>query len=301
MLDRFTHPIDGKRRLIDALLGQQLIAGNDEIANAMADIIRLEEHVGDSILIKEGATDNHMVLIVAGSVRVEVEERQLAVRRSGQHIGEMALIDVTATRAATVTTREPSIVGVISEPDFTRLANQFPILWRRLAIELAGRLRQRNAHVPVRNERPMLFIGSSSEALADADAIKKRLKHAPIDIKLWTDGVFKPSHGTMESLEAAIPTADFAALLLTPHDLVEIHGKTLFQPRDNVVFELGLAMGALNRKRALMIVPLGVDIRLPTDLDGLTLIKFDPKADVLVRFKSVCDEILKSITGLGTK
>jgi predicted nucleotide-binding protein len=181
------------------------------------------------------------------------------------------------------------------------LADRFPVLWRRLAIELADRVRQWTGRVLPRNEHPILFIGSSSESVPEATAIAEGLSAEPIEIRLWTDGVFRPSFGTMESLEVAIPSADFAALLLMPNDLVEIRGKRLFQPRDNVVFELGLAMGALGRKRALMIVPHGVDIRLPTDLDGLTLLKFDPREDITRRFNSVIEKVVKCIATLGTK
>lgn len=301
MLDRFTDAADGRRRLIDALRGHALVGGSEEIAAAIADVLQLQGHEAERQLIEQGAADNHMLLIIAGSVRVHVNDRKMSHRKAGQHVGEMALIDVRAVRSASIVTDEPCVIGQISEADFSRLAGRFPILWRRLAIELADRVRQWTGRVPPSNERPVLFVGSSSEAMPDATAIVNGLGDALIDIRVWTDGVFKPSHGAMESLEVAIPTADFALLLMMPNDVVEIRGEKILTPRDNVIFELGLAMGALGRKRSLMVVPRGVNVRLPTDLDGLTLITYDPSHDIGIRFRSVCDEVLKCIAALGTR
>jgi CRP/FNR family transcriptional regulator, cyclic AMP receptor protein len=41
-------------------------------------------------------------------------------------------------------------------------------------------------------------------------------------------------------------------------------------PRDNVIFELGLFMGALSRERTLVLVPKGMDFKVPSDLLGMT-------------------------------
>ena len=301
MLDRFTSPADGKRCLIDALVGHTLVAGDLAIAEALADVIELEQHPAEVELIRQGAADRHMLLVIVGSVQVRVNSRSHSLRQAGQHVGEMALIDVSAKRTASIVTHEPCVVGRVSEPSFTRLAERFPVLWRRLAIELADRVRQWTDRVPPRNERPVIFIGSASEAIREAVAIKDGIAKAQIDVRIWTDRVFRPSHGTMESLEVAIPTADFAVLRLLPHDLTWIRWSRYFAPRDNVVFELGLAMGALGRKRTIMVVPRGKNIRLPTDLAGLTLVTFDPKAGLRDRFGTICDEILRAVAELGTK
>jgi predicted nucleotide-binding protein len=47
---------------------------------------------------------------------------------------------------------------------------------------------------------------------------------------------------------------DFAILVLTPDDLTQSRGKQQPSPRDNVVFELGLFIGALGRDRVFMVV-----------------------------------------------
>ena len=55
-----------------------------------------------------------------------------------------------------------------------------------------------------------------------------------------------------------------------------MRGEQISTVRDNVVFELGLAIGRLGRKRTFVIVPMGQDLHIPTDLKGWTPIEFDP-------------------------
>jgi len=45
-------------------------------------------------------------------------------------------------RSATVTAASDSLIARISEPEFSAIADRFPGLWRRLAAELARRLRE---------------------------------------------------------------------------------------------------------------------------------------------------------------
>ena len=71
---------------------------------------------------------------------------------------------------------------------------------------------------------------------------------------MWHQGVFDLSSGTLESLVAAIDDYDFATLVLTPDDLLEKRDVTGRCPRDNVLFELGLFMGA---RRAQVAPPAG--------------------------------------------
>jgi len=45
-------------------------------------------------------------------------------------------------------------------------------------------------------------------------------------------------------------------------------------PRDNVIFELGLFMGALERKRAFVIAPRGKKLKIPTDILGTNFVMY---------------------------
>lgn len=121
---------------------------------------------------------------------------------------------------------------------------------------------------------PRLFIGSSVEALPVARALQVVLDH-DFEITGWTQNVFEPGEMTLTDLVKQISSTDFAVLILGPDDQVirrqEVHAVT----RDNVVFELGYAMGALGYERVFMISPRGVDMHLPSDLAGVTRIGYN--------------------------
>ena len=182
----------------------------------------------------------------------------------------MSLIDPSARRSATAVAIEPTIAAWVEEQDFSKIAESYPELWRTLARELAARLRQRGAFIRDKNSKPEIFIGSSSESLKTAEAIKKAFGADPITIKLWNKGVFGASEAIIESLEKAASRADFAILVLTGDDKIQSRGKKSIAPRDNVIFELGLFMGAIGRKRTFMVVEKAASLRKLSDLEGIT-------------------------------
>lgn len=140
--------------------------------------------------------------------------------------------------------------------------------------------------------RPRLFIGSSTESLAVARAIKANLDH-DADATVWTEGVFRPSRTALESLLAASIGFDFAVFVFSPDDVLQMRGKADAAVRDNVIFELGLFVGQLGRERCFIVQPRGEDMRLPTDLLGFTPVTYDPRLMNNARsaLGSVCDDI----------
>jgi predicted nucleotide-binding protein len=126
--------------------------------------------------------------------------------------------------------------------------------------------------------RPSMFIGSSTEGLEIAQALQAELERE-VDSTIWSQGVFGLGEGTLEALEARVGTFDFAALVLTPDDLVEKRGGTERSPRDNVVFEAGLFMGALGRRRVFLVVCRDDDLALPSDLAGITAAGYNRRVD----------------------
>lgn len=120
---------------------------------------------------------------------------------------------------------------------------------------------------------PSLFIGSSSEGLPIAHALQAELD--PIcEPSVWTQGVFDPSGTTIGSLLERAQNSDFAALVVTPDDLVISRGAQHAAARDNVIFELGLFLGALGPRRVFIIQPRDQDLRLPSDLAGVSCLKY---------------------------
>jgi len=277
---------EGRRRLIDALCRQKLVAGDKALATSLSDVGTLAEFGIGATIISQGRTDNELYLLLAGTTDVIVNDRVVASENAGSYVGEMALIDPSAVRCANVVATQTVVACVVPEKDFAELARGAPELWRHLAIELADRLRQRNALVIPPNPRPHVFIGSSVESLPVARAIQLGLEHDDVTVKVWTDRVFGASAFTMEALENEIRSADFGLLVLAPDDKILARGTVEEAPRDNVVFELGMCMGALTRVRTFFVYPRGVEIRIPTDLLGLTPITYSVGAEVVLQ--SVC-------------
>ncbi len=116
--------------------------------------------------------------------------------------------------------------------------------------------------------RPAVFIASSTEGLPEALAVQAGLQHAlgaGADIRLWTTE-FGLSATYIEALEAVAAQADFAVAVISGDDRVVSRARQQRAPRDNVIFELGLFIGALGRPRCFMVHRQGQDLKLPSDL-----------------------------------
>lgn len=303
LLDRFTSDPD-KRLLIEALARQVIARGDEGIARELASVVALRALAAGETLIEEGGADNDIYLILTGSMSVRVRGRHVAVRPHGQHVGEMAVINPAERRSASVVALEPSVVALIRESDFASLAAKVPELWRRLASELADRLRQRNVYVRPVNAQPVVFIGSSVEGLDVARAIQNCFLHDPFVVRIWTDRVFGASQIVIDELARLAILADYAILVLKPDDLVEIRGQRMAAPRDNVTFELGLFIGALGRDRCFLVYPRGVDIRIPTDLLGVVPLMYqayrEPE-ELAARVAPLCNEMRDAIRRQGPR
>ncbi|MEW6304552.1 MAG: TIR domain-containing protein [Verrucomicrobiota bacterium] len=150
-------------------------------------------------------------------------------------------------------------------------------------------------------KKPLLFIGSSKEGLEAARAIELNL-HYDVEVTLWTNGVFGLNTGTLESLVKALDRFDFAILVVTPDDVVTSRKSTSQAPRDNVMFELGLFMGRLGRLRTFAVVSESKQLKLPSDLAGVTLARFDPDRsdkDLTSALSPACTKIRSAIKKQG--
>jgi CAP12/Pycsar effector protein, TIR domain len=125
---------------------------------------------------------------------------------------------------------------------------------------------------------PTLFIGSSSEGLDVAQNLHLVLDDY-CEATVWNQGVFGLSGTGIGSLLQATQSYDFAALVLTPDDLVIKRGEARSTVRDNVLFEVGLFVGAIGLERTFLVSGKGVDLALPSDLDGVTRAKYRERAD----------------------
>src|ERR1700676_890287 len=274
LIPRFTGRA-GRKNLLAAMCGQPAVRGDVSLARRLIPAGSLPEEPASRTIVRQRDADNDIHLIVSGSVAVVINKREIAVRSSGNHDGEMALLDPTARRSATIKAREKTVILKVSESSVTRIARDYADYWRRLALELAVRLRERTKFIREPNSVPVVFIGSSGEALTQATYISRALERRDVTCRLWTQGVFQLSQTTIEDLIRISSECDFAVLFLTPDDMTSSKGRRKASPPDNVVFELGLFMGAIGRDRTYIVAPKGTDLKLPTDLLGLTRANYD--------------------------
>jgi predicted nucleotide-binding protein len=279
------------------------VGGDRHIAEQLADVAELGDAPAKTELIHQGASYNELYLLLAGSVNVMVHEREVAIRTAGQHVGDMALIDPSARRSASVVACEDVVFARVSEACFRELASEHPDMWRLLAMELCERLRQRNRYVSMPNTRPVLFVGSSTESLPIAKCVQSGLRHDDILVRVWTDRVFQASHFPIEDLQEHLQKSDLAVLVLGPDDRVESRGDISLAPRDNVILELGMFLGALGHRRTLLMCPRGANVRIPTDLLGLTPLEYapGPEDELPSRVAPVCEDLRRIISTIGVK
>jgi CRP/FNR family transcriptional regulator, cyclic AMP receptor protein len=297
---------EGRRLLAETLRAQRMICAcaPADITADLLDLVTLREISRGETLLTQGDADNDMYFVLAGAFSVLVNGREIARRSAGQHIGEMALVDPSACRSATaVCTDDGTVVARISEPNFSRLAERFPSLWRVLAVELSSRLRERGRFLQAPNPRARIFLGSSSEALPVATALRDEFASEPWLVRLWTDGVFNPSRYVLEDLVEEAAASDFSVLVLAPDDKIFSRWKLSRAPRDNLVFELGLFMGALGRERTVMVLPKSPALKIPTDLLGLTQLRYAASSGprLAVALAPVCAALRTRIASLGPK
>ncbi len=125
--------------------------------------------------------------------------------------------------------------------------------------------------------KPRIFLGSSGQQQKLLQALTRGLQDIA-DVEPWTS-VFNPGVSTLDRLVELTREVDFAAFIFAQDDwtskgIVPDADAGQASPRDNVVFEAGLFGGALGIRRTYILHARGA--KLPTDLLGLTAIRYDP-------------------------
>jgi len=164
-------------------------------------------------------------------------------------------------------------------------------------LEVASKIIRGLRNIPADTERKVkIFIGSSVEGLEVARAIQSELEHDS-DVEIWNQSdVFVLGSATLEALELAVESYDFSIFVFTPDDQITMRNKTQPVARDNVIFEAGLFIGKLGRRRSFIVRPRGILMQVPSDLDGITVADYDrSKANVTAAVGAACTRIRAAI------
>lgn len=294
---------DGPRRLREALRSQAVLGGNSELVERVASAVQVRELASGDILCTQGDSDCdvHFVLLGVG-LEILVGGVPIAARDPGEVIGEMAAIEPTVTRSATVRAAGPTVVAQLSEAVFNEISERYPsIVLKGVARTIAGRLRERSKFIRPRAAVPKLFIGSSVERLNVAEVLQRSLEHARVVPTLWTNSVFKIGSTPIEDLTKALNEFDFSVFVMTPDDTTLIRNQSLPATRDNVIFELGLFMGALGRERVFGLAPRAIELRRASDLLGVALLDYDPTRDLDVALSTASGRLKEVIHRKGPR
>ena len=147
--------------------------------------------------------------------------------------------------------------------------------------------------------KPRIFLGSSGKQTKLLQSVGRGLAEVA-DVEPWT-GVFNPGVSTLDRLVELTHQVDFAAFVFAQDDWTmkgaspdDASGEA--SPRDNVVFEAGLFGGAIGIRRTFILHANGA--KLPTDLLGLTSVRYDPDTTPAV-VRQINQKLRKAIAAEG--
>jgi predicted nucleotide-binding protein len=280
-----------KSALKDALRKQKIVAGNADLADAIAHAGEPVEVPAKTALVRQGGEDDEVYFIVAGSFHVVVNGRTIARRTATDHIGEMAALLPLQRRAASVVAHEDSEVVRLSNAQINELGNRFPQIWRFFALELAHRLEQRNAAATTGGDGIRVFILTSATGSKMGHAVQSACAGDGFKATVWTEGAFGSGGYAVDRLEEVLDQSDVAIAIVDPHEKAA--------SRDAVIFELGFFMGRLGRHRTFLIEPRAEDMKLPPELAGINTLTYNPAHDPAHAGAEASRKLAKAIHELG--
>lgn len=261
--------------VIKLLQRQELVEHDHGKAEFLLGVGVLEAFAPGQPLISLGDHTTDVFFLLTGEVKIHIGKHVIQEAfPNGNHVGEMAAIQVAA-RSATVSALTEVVALKVARDGFREYLDAFPLTYKALAMDFARRIEARNSSIGKPGKRHRIFAISSAEALPVAMTGVKQFSHeADFEYLPWPAEVFRTSSYPMDDLEAELSRADFAVAIAQDDDMSTSRETRTAVPRDNVLFELGLFMGRLGRKRTVLMVPMGTDIKLPSDLKGLSVVYY---------------------------
>lgn len=128
--------------------------------------------------------------------------------------------------------------------------------------------------------RPTVFIGSSSERIRTAEALKAGLVPYA-DATIWNEvDAFELNDSIFGGLLRAADQFDFAVFVFDADDEARIRQSRVQVVRDNVLFEFGLFTGRIGRGRTFRLSAKGTPAtHIPVDLAGIVHLTFSKPAN----------------------
>lgn len=144
--------------------------------------------------------------------------------------------------------------------------------------------------------KPRILVGSSSEGLPIAKALRDALA-AEVELHLWNDSFFTAGEYVVESLEERSRVFDGALVVGTADDRVVSRGTEFEAIRDNLLFEFGMFVAIFGRRRAILALEGLGQVKMPSDLFGLTCVGFTKTAPAADGLSGAVTEIRRVVGG----
>jgi predicted nucleotide-binding protein len=310
---KFSGP-KGGRAILDSLQSAKMVHCDKRAASWLAKNGKLKFFRADQNLIVQGKHDASVFVLLAGSVDICINGNVHLARSPGDHVGEMAAIDVGQPRSATVTASQDTATIELAEDKFRDFLVKFPVAAIEVAKELARRLRQRDEYFRKVNLKPKAFIISAKESKPVVEGLQKELKKK-IHVQVWYSETFGASSYTLPDLVKALNSCDFAIAVGDPVDQTHSRDSVHLSVRDNVLLEYGMAISALTLERAYYLSPAKITVaknkltgvkkvvvsaKQASDLLGLNIIPYQKKAKFKPEHISgAVQQILSQVQKLG--
>ena len=291
----------GLGRIAKRIKNVGVVGGSDAVASALAEAGELVVAAANEELVQEGGHETDIYFLLMGEAELLVKQRRTADLSAPAQIGELAALRCEP-RSATIRSLGNSVWLRVSQDSFESLLAQYPQMWESLCRDLAHRLATRTGLVRPRNKRSRLFVGSSAERIEFIRSIRQNFNFDTneVQVVLWTD-LFQAGDMTLAKLQAEVEQADFGLFILHPDDLTESRDEIKPAPRDNVLLELGMFFGRLGSERTLFATPRIKNLKLPSDLDGITPISYPDieTTGIEEAMRFVADAVRKTIKRRG--
>lgn len=125
-----------------------------------------------------------------------------------------------------------------------------------------------------------VVVFSASKDRGIAVQVQVRLGSLGVPSTVWDQGAIPPGGILLRDIQVAIDNASAAVLVMSADHEVEFDDRIVGVPRDNLVFECGLAVGMLGLTRTFVLKPRPrrgePELHLPSDIGGAVWLEYAP-------------------------